>query len=768
MLGSEASAAASTAPETVAKSTHLPGLDALRAFAVIAVILFHLDLGFVPGGFLGVSLFFTLSGYLITRNLLLETRHTGTVSLPNFWARRARRLFPAAWFVLAALSLTAALSPNIGHGIGFNGGDVLASLANVANWRFLDSGSSYASLFRLPSPVLHFWSLAIEEQSYIIVALLVALVAWRRRSESARLLGFVALGLAMISWALPLVFQMSVTRTYYGTDTRIGEILAGVALASWRHGTNLAIKRRGQQWVWTIGSLLILAMFIHWTTASSATLAEGLLPIVSLVSCAAIFVAVSPGSPLTRLGSTRIIAGIGRLSYVIYLVHWPVILLFRWRRVSLGSVTTFIGVAAVVGVMAWLIARFIEVPIRSRQWSHRTVLSAAALTIALIVGATTLWHPPLSAADQTLAELQRQSTTFGRDAASAGSTSSTLGSATRTTVGPTTRTTVRPSASLSTSPSSSSSPSSSLSPRSTSSTAKPTVTSTTAPGTTAPGSTAPGTTAPGTTAPGPTSTTKTNTGAITIVPGTTGASTPASNTSTSSTTSASSTTLPTQPAPLRVRALGDSIAFSLALATPVPNAAVTYVEGADDLTIGCGVTDFGTDNHATQCGDLPKKWAAAVPSVPADVTVILSCQWETIARNLPGATSSSHLGDPAFDNYLVQTYSAAIYELLGAGVPRVLWARCPYPSLTVGVGGLADDFIAGRQTARIDALNAIIERVVAGFHGQACVVPFDAWMNQHTNDPTLRPDGEHFDPQLAKQAGEQFAISTVESYNSCH
>jgi len=217
-----------------------------------------------------------------------------------------------------------------------------------------------------------------------------------------------------------------------------------------------------------------------------------------------------------------------------------------------------------------------------------------------------------------------------------------------------------------------------------------------------------------------------------------------------------------------VRALGDSIMFSLALATPQSNEAITYVEGPDDLTIGCGVTDFGDDQHATKCGDRSAVWAAATPSVPADVAVVMSCQWETIDRDLPEATAATHVGDPAFDDYVLQSYTAAVDELLASGVGQVLWVRCPYPSRAVGVDGLSADFLAGRQTERIDALNALIDAAVSGFPGDACTVPFDAWMNQRVDDGTLRPDGEHFDPSLANGAGMEFAAEVVAAFNSCH
>jgi len=207
--------------------------------------------------------------------------------------------------------------------------------------------------------------------------------------------------------------------------------------------------------------------------------------------------------------------------------------------------------------------------------------------------------------------------------------------------------------------------------------------------------------------------------------------------------------------------------FSLALATPQPNDAISYAEGPDDLLIGCGVTDFGDDQRAAECGDRSGTWATATQTVPADVAVVMSCQWETIDRDLPGAASASHLGDPAFNDYVLQSYANAIDDLLASGVPKVLWVRCPYPSLTVGVEGLSAEFLAGRQTERFDALNSLIDQAVAAFPGQACTVPFDAWMNAHVDDATMRPDGEHFDPNLAASAGTEFARLVVEIFHGC-
>src|SRR5467141_2308611 len=152
--------------------SRLDALDGLRGLAVAAVLLYHSQFGFARGGYLGVSLFFTLSGFLITSLLLTQAREQHRVQLGRFWARRARRLLPAATLALAGVLLYGATIAS-GDQLRYLRVDVLATLGYVANWRFYFSGQSYARLFASPSPVLHFWSLAIEEQFYLVFPLLV-------------------------------------------------------------------------------------------------------------------------------------------------------------------------------------------------------------------------------------------------------------------------------------------------------------------------------------------------------------------------------------------------------------------------------------------------------------------------------------------------------------------------------------------------------------------------------------------------------------------
>ena len=160
----------------------LPGLDGIRGLAVLAVVLFHGNWSWMAGGYLGVSLFFTLSGFLITSLLLTEQASTGSIDLRGFWTRRFRRLLPAAWLTIGVVVAVVAWIGDAAQAKSIPG-DAWSALAQVANWHYLLKGTSYGDLFRSPSPLLHFWSLAIAEQFYLVFPLVVAgaLAAGRRR-----------------------------------------------------------------------------------------------------------------------------------------------------------------------------------------------------------------------------------------------------------------------------------------------------------------------------------------------------------------------------------------------------------------------------------------------------------------------------------------------------------------------------------------------------------------------------------------------------------
>jgi peptidoglycan/LPS O-acetylase OafA/YrhL len=216
-----------------ASFAYRPALDGLRACAVLAVIAYHLGAPWMPGGFLGVDAFFVVSGYLITSLLLHERAVHGRVSLRAFWLRRARRLLPAVLVSLIAV-LAAVLvwsSPTQRNTLRV---DAMAALAYVANWRFVTSGQSYFDLYSTPSPLRHMWSLAIEEQFYLVWPVVLCVALWLPR-RFGKFLG-VMLGAAIVASAFAMAVSArgaDVSRAYYGTDTRVHVILSsGCSLRS--------------------------------------------------------------------------------------------------------------------------------------------------------------------------------------------------------------------------------------------------------------------------------------------------------------------------------------------------------------------------------------------------------------------------------------------------------------------------------------------------------------------------------------------------------
>jgi peptidoglycan/LPS O-acetylase OafA/YrhL len=302
---------AETVDASGTRSSRIDALDGLRAVAILAVLLYHFDVPWARGGFLGVSLFFTLSGFLITRLLLDEHSASGRISLRVFYARRFRRLAPAAVIVLIGISAVLVVD---GLWTAGRRADLVAGLTYSANWHLVAGGGGYGSFFGMPSPFLHFWSLAIEEQFYVLFPL-VALVALRR---SRRALATVtAIGL-VAAWAAGQVGP--VAGRYFRTDVRALELLAGCLLA-------LMMANRPSRAPRRVPGLLVLTMFIALaatTTVEDGRLYSVVLPGVAVLSCLLIVSAVRPGTRLARLMSRRPLVVIGRLSYAIYLVHWPI------------------------------------------------------------------------------------------------------------------------------------------------------------------------------------------------------------------------------------------------------------------------------------------------------------------------------------------------------------------------------------------------------------------------------------------------------------
>src|SRR6516162_2448987 len=323
----------------------IPALDGVRGIAVVAVLFFHAGFSWAKGGWLGVSVFFTLSGFLITSLLLRDWERHGRILFGTFYSRRARRLLPAALVTLAAVSLLAPALASTNQ-LRHLRADVLGSVGYVANWRFLFSHTSYADLFSAPSPVQHFWSLAIEEQFYLVYPLVAYLAL---RLGGRRLLGAVLVTgtIGSVVWSLHL--HAALDRVYYGTDTRAAELLVGGLLAlSWfglvpaRERLVAAGRQHGQWCQWghaMVGFAGLIGTLVLCDTMAetSSWVTHGLLPLQALLSAAMIAAAARTG-PVARTLSWRPLAAIGLVSYGLYLYHWPVYLALSPQRTHMSQV----------------------------------------------------------------------------------------------------------------------------------------------------------------------------------------------------------------------------------------------------------------------------------------------------------------------------------------------------------------------------------------------------------------------------------------------
>ncbi len=388
-------------------------LDGVRGAAVVAVLLFHGDL--LKGGYLGVDLFFVLSGFLITSLLLVEVGRTGGLRLTAFWARRARRLLPALFLLVAFVGLYAVLiaQPSELHRIR---DDAFATLAYVANWRFVFGGFDYFAIFTSPSPLSHTWSLAIEEQFYLLWPLVfVGVVAWARRrqpgtavdgTDIARRMFGVSLALAGASAALSLGLWFTThdtTRIYYGTDTRAASILLGAAFAALTAWRGPVASRRGRiaLEVAAIASAGVLA--VAWVKLEGDRLYQGGLLICAVAGVIIIASAAHPRpGPVARVLSVSPLVALGVISYGLYLWHWPIYLWLDADRVGVDGWALLAVRLAVTLPVAIASFVFVERPIRRGAFSSSTLRwvtpAAAAALIAVTIISTTGYEPEVSAA----------------------------------------------------------------------------------------------------------------------------------------------------------------------------------------------------------------------------------------------------------------------------------------------------------------------------------------------------------------------------------
>jgi peptidoglycan/LPS O-acetylase OafA/YrhL len=370
---------ADDAPDQRASANYRPDIDGLRAIAVLSVVLFHLDFATLGGGYVGVDIFFVISGYLIGKSIL-DQRRSGTFSLVTFYQKRLRRILPALVIVLVATTLAAlfVLLPVAMEEYSRSVIFAILSISNILFWLETDYFASQAH----EMPLLHTWSLGVEEQFYILFPLLLLLTRKAQRWDLAIIAAVTAasLGLSIfISADYP-------SANFYLIQTRAWELLAGVLVAEWRFA--ILARRAVREGIALAAIVVIAAVCLLYTPA---TLFPGLAAVPPVLASAMLLSVGAHGSTLVgRALSIRPMIFVGLISYSLYLWHWPVIVLIKqWTPEAWLRMPERIGALVVMTAMAWISWRFIERPFRSRDTSSRAIwiFSASSTAALLLAGA---------------------------------------------------------------------------------------------------------------------------------------------------------------------------------------------------------------------------------------------------------------------------------------------------------------------------------------------------------------------------------------------
>ncbi len=376
----------------------MPGIDGLRAVAVLAVFFYHVGVGWMPGGWMGVDLFFVISGYLITSLLLQEYERNRHIKVVQFWLRRARRLLPAVAVLIASVMVLAAIFAPAD--IDSLRGDAVASLFYVQNWHLIFTHQSYFESFGRPSLLRHLWSLSVEEQFYLIWPLVFA--AGLTRLSKRKLLGIVLGGIAL-STLLMIIFYNppnGIDHAFYGTDTRAAALLIGVALALvWQPGelpepTNRRLGRLLDV-AGAVAIFMVIRDFATFNDFDSSSYEGGLLGF-SIWAGIAIGACAHPATMLNRWLGFAPLLWLGLRSYSFYLWHWPVVTLTRPELdVSLPRGILIPLQLAVTLLLAHLSYEYVEQPFRRKRgqegapsWlaSGRIALGAGVLLTVILIG----------------------------------------------------------------------------------------------------------------------------------------------------------------------------------------------------------------------------------------------------------------------------------------------------------------------------------------------------------------------------------------------
>ncbi len=683
--------------------TYQPALDGVRALAVIAVLCFHAEIPGFDGGYLGVSVFFTLSGFLITSLLVAEVDRTGRIDAVAFYARRARRLLPASIVCLALVVALASLT-DLFDGVTALRSHVLGSLFQVANWVFLAGEGSYQQLFQEAagprSPLEHYWSLAIEEQFYWIWPLAFIGLSRVARTHELRLKVLGALTLASIAAAPAVAATWGPDAAYWSTPARASEILIGAFLA-------VVLARRSvpaSASVLAPASLVALSAACVFFPTSGGPAYNGALPLVAIAS-GGLLVGLQAEGPVRTMLGTRLPVWLGKISYGVYLYHWPVYVIVDERRTGLDVWSLFALRLALTLAIAEVSFLLVEQPIRrATSLGLRPTLGYAAGATAMVAVATLAFLPIVDADYFAVSADEAAAAAIDPDAVDESPLAVTTKSTTTTTM---TTTTTSASANTTTSPAGS-------------------------------------------------------TGTTPVVEAAPTTTTISSTTISSTTTVPVSTTIAPIPAlarPVRIVVVGDSTAEATGaglVSWAAANPELAQVEVVAEP--GCGFLRGG-QRLLAEWQDVPSRcdtWLDRTvldraATLQPDVVMLMTTSWDVLDHRWDGGPGQVPT-DADYRERIGSDFGAISIALLDRGAARVAWIREPLPNPAwFGTGQGQED--PAYHAVLYDAMNRI--EMASDRVG---VVDLAEWVTDHAldDDREARIDGVHWTPETSRRIADEY------------
>lgn len=704
-----------------------PALDGVRAVSVLLVLLFHTGVAWMPGGYLGVSVFFTLSGYLITSLLLAEHRSTGSISLGGFYARRVRRLLPASLLCLALVVVARGFGA-FAEVPGLRA-DVIGAVLQVINWVQLAGSTSYADLFgATTSPLEHYWSLAIEEQFYWIWPVVIA-VLLRRRGRSNLSSAVLMLTIVMSTAAVVIAQVFGPDAAYWATPARLPEILIGASLACvmrWPRRPGSRAERSGADrggpvpmWMgmWAPVALVLVIAAAATVPAGSGPAYEGLLPVFAVLTASLIAALQVPGQAACILAWRPLVA-IGKVSYGLYLFHWPVFVLLRERGWDLTAPGGMAVAAAITALLTVISYRLVEQPVRLSTWRPVPTFRVAAIVSAVVLVAGIVVAPPVGGIEADTELLASVSIAPAEGSLAPLALTSSNSS---TPVNPQTPT----------------APQIPVTPQIPQIPQIP------------PNSPDSWTSATTTTSPQASSNPQTPTTA----------QIPQSSSIPSTPVVLSIPLGLAPPRPVRVLTAGDSTL--LYVAEGLANWAVRHPEQAQVSVQWCQGCTFMLDpeivtfpieglldNSRRVIGnELP----GAVGRLQPDVVVLMATVNEVANRQWSSGEGPLGPRDPRFRERMRSAYLDLTMRLLGAGAPEVVWVIPPTPINEWSQPEM-------NEPGRFAVHHEVLREVVKTFAADVQLVDLNAWLTAagHADDPAWRADGVHLTDVGAAMLAEQF------------